>query len=45
MKEWDVYVDGEYVGCVNARNEDDARCAAWSVFDPPEFSTVSVKVR
>ena len=45
MVEWNVYVDGKYVGTVFARTEEAARCAAWSQFDPPEDASVSVSKR
>jgi hypothetical protein len=31
--EWNVYVEGKYVGTVQASTEDSARCAALSRFD------------
>jgi len=45
MHEWNVYVDGTYVGTVHARTEDSARNAAWSTFDPPEQAEISVHQR
>lgn len=45
MKEWNVYVNGKWVGCVDARNEDDARCAANSQFDIDEGADISVNPR
>lgn len=43
--EWNVYVDGKYVGTVFESSEDQARCAAWSTFDLPEEASVSVSRR
>lgn len=45
MVEWNVYVNGRYVGTVDARTEEEARCAAWSCFDPPEDASISVAKR
>lgn len=43
--EWNVYVEGKYVGTVHADNESDARCAALSEFDAPENASISVMLR
>lgn len=45
MFEWNVYVNGRYVGTVDARTEEQARLAAWSRFDPPEDASISVAKR
>lgn len=45
MNEWNVYVDGKYVGTVHAQCEDDARNTAWSRFDPSEDASISVARR
>lgn len=45
MAEWNVYVNGKYVGTVHERSEELARCAAWSRFDPPEAADISVSKR
>ena len=45
MIEWNVYVDGRYIGTVDARSEEFARLAAWSTFDLPEEANVSVSKR
>lgn len=45
MFEWNVYVDGKYVGTVDTKNESEARCAACSVFDLQEESEISVSKR
>lgn len=45
MCEWNVYVNGKYVGTVDARTEEEARCAGWSRFDPPEDASISVSRR
>jgi hypothetical protein len=43
--EWNVYVNGTYVGTVMASREEDARCAAWSEFHPSADASVSVSKR
>ncbi len=43
--EWNVYINGKYVGTVHALSEDEACCAAWSTFDPPESASISVNRR
>ena len=45
MVEWNVYIDGKYVGTVFAGSEEEARCASWSQFDPAEDSDLSVSRR
>lgn len=45
MHEWNVYVNGKWVGTVHARTEEDARNHAWSRFDPPEDASISVSRR
>lgn len=45
MFEWNVYVNGQYVGTVQEASEDAARCAALSKFDPPEDASISVSRR
>ena len=45
MKEWNVYADGKYLGTVNAADEHDARCAAFSKFDIASKAVVSVSLR
>ena len=45
MFEWNVYVNGKYVGTIHAATEAAARGAAWSRFDPPEDAAVSVSKR
>lgn len=45
MAEWNVYVNGKYVGTVHARSEESARNAAWSRFDPQEDASISVSKR
>ena len=44
-KEYDVYINGEFVGTVFASSESEARCAAWSTFDPDESAEISVNRR
>jgi hypothetical protein len=45
MFEWNVFVNGHYVGTVDARTEEEARGAAWSRFDPPADASISVAKR
>lgn len=45
MKEWNMYVNGRYVGTVNETTEDAARAAAFSKFDIDEGAAVSVSRR
>lgn len=45
MNEWNVYVNGTYVGTVHARTEENARNMAWSRFDPSEDASISVARR
>lgn len=45
MVEWNVYVDGRFVGTVHETSEENARCAAWSKFDLPEDAEISVSKR
>ncbi|MEQ7817040.1 hypothetical protein [Xanthomonas hortorum] len=45
MVEWNVYVDGQYVGTVHENSKEAARCAALSKFDPPEDADISVSKR
>jgi hypothetical protein len=45
MSEWNVYVNGKYIGTVQARDEDDARMAALCRFEVPEDASVSVSRR
>lgn len=45
MKEWNVYVDGRYVGTVNEKTEALARHAAFSKYDVPEDADLSVSRR
>lgn len=45
MKEWNVYVNGRYVGTVNETTEDAARLAAFSKFDIDDGAAVSVSRR
>jgi hypothetical protein len=48
MVEWNVYINGEYIGTVFARSEETARCAALSQFDvsgPSEDAEISVSRR
>lgn len=45
MKEWDVYINGWYVGTVYETNEENARCAAIYKFDIPSDADFSVKQR
>lgn len=45
MHEWNVYINGRYVGTVHADSEESARCAALSQFDPPEDASLSVSRR
>jgi len=45
MLEWNVYIDGKYVGTVHERTEEAARCAALSKFDPPDDAVISVSKR
>lgn len=44
-REWDVYVDGHFVGTVFANRESEARLAALSTFDPSPESDISVNPR
>ena len=34
MKSWNVTYDGKHIGQVNETSEANARCAAYSVFEP-----------
>lgn len=45
MHEWNVYVNGRYVGTVHELTETLARCAALSKFDIDEDDAVSVTLR
>lgn len=45
MKEWNVYVNGKYVGCVNATDESTARCFAMCKFDTTEDDDIEVSPR
>lgn len=45
MKEWNVYVDGRYVGTVNEETEALARLAAFSKYDVPDDAELSVARR
>lgn len=45
MVEWNVYVNGRYIGTVHAKSEESARLAAWSTFDLSEGANVSVSRR
>lgn len=45
MKEFDVYVNGKYVGTVLAKDESDARLAAFHKFDTSAINEVSVNPR
>lgn len=42
MPRWDVYVDGEFVGRVDERNEEIARARAFVEFNPSLDAFVSV---
>jgi len=45
MFEWNVYVNGKYVGTVMEATEEGARCAALHHFDVPPDASVSVSRR
>lgn len=45
MKEWNVYIDGVYIGTVHAKTEDSARLAAQYRFEVPNDSSISVSLR
>jgi len=45
MKEWNVYVDGRYVGTVQEKTEEQARLAALSKYDVPDDADLSVSRR
>lgn len=45
MIEWNVYVNGRYVGTVQETTEELARCAALSQFDVPDNADISVSRR
>lgn len=45
MKEWDVYVDGRFVGTVHEKTEALARLAALSKYDLPNDADLSVSRR
>ncbi len=45
MIEWNVYVDGFYVGTVQEKTEAAARAAAFSKYDIPGSADVSVSRR
>ena len=45
MAKWNVYMDGKYVGTVQAISEEDARCYVLSEFDFPEDAEMSVSRR
>lgn len=42
MNEWNVYVDGKYIGTVMGRDEDDARLAALCRYEILEDASFSV---
>lgn len=45
MKEWNVYINGKYVGTVDARDEASARLAAISRYEPGDEDSISVNRR
>ena len=45
MKEWNVYVDGRYVGTVHEETEALARLAAFSKYDVPDDAELSASRR
>lgn len=45
MKEWNVRIDGKWIGTVFARNEEVARLAAISRFEPSFMAEISVNPR
>lgn len=45
MKEWDVYINGKFVGTVHEANEDQARCAAAYNYGVCEDDEIEVSVR
>lgn len=45
MKEWNVYVDGRFVGTVHESSEESARLAALSQYDLPDDAALSVSRR
>lgn len=45
MKEWNVYVNGRYVGTVNETTEEAARLAALSKYDIDDDGDLSVSSR
>lgn len=45
MKTWNVYIDGVWKGTVFGHDEQEARNAAISTYDPPLEASISVSQR